>query len=96
MDHDIGTFFAAPKAQVGFYLYVQRSGGYFVSQLIHDFFGSSKLAIDVLAYEADLFHWKESPFTAYLSFGALTMVSASKSRLSSTLTYLVFPRKFVL
>jgi hypothetical protein len=59
MDHDIRPFFAAPEAQIGFHLYVQRSGRYFVSQLIHDFFGTSKLAVDVLAYKADLFHWNE-------------------------------------
>jgi hypothetical protein len=59
MDHHIGPLFAAPEAQVRFNLHVQRSGSYFVSQLIHDFFGSSKLAVDVLAYEADLFHWNK-------------------------------------
>jgi hypothetical protein len=56
VDYDIGPFFARAEAQVRLHLDIDTAGSYFVGQLIQDFFGPAKLAVDVLAYEADLFH----------------------------------------
>src|SRR5262249_15257613 len=100
MDDDVGAFLAAPEAHVGFYLYVQRSGSYFVGYLSHHFFGCAQLAVDVLAYKAELFHWQESLLPLSLTSASvknpqLELVNSRQSRLSLTLTNLVRPRKFV-
>jgi hypothetical protein len=97
MDHDIGPFFAPTEAQVRFNLYVQRSGSYFLSQLVHDFFGPAKLAVNVLAHEAELFHWNEPLLTLTVPSARLQYDRDGQRQQSQqflTLTYLVFPRKF--
>ena len=56
MNDDIRPKIAAPEANIRLHLGIERSRRDLFGKLIHESFRAAAQAVDVLAYEASLFH----------------------------------------